>query len=118
MDLIEKAGFCRVHAFGYSRRQGTKAWEMDGQVASEVKNQRTSRLIEEGNRAAQEFFLGMAGEERVVLTEERDGSCLAGYTDNYVKAYIEGVGEDQLNKFLRVRVITPYKDGVKCSLIS
>ena len=60
----------------------------------------------------------MTGEERVVLTEEKDGSCLAGYTDNYVKAYIEGVGEDQLNKFLRVRVITPYKDGVKCSLIS
>ena len=118
LDLIEKAGFCRVHAFGYSRRQGTKAWEMDGQVASEAKNQRTSRLIEEGNRAAQAFFLGMTGEERVVLTEERDGSCLAGYTDNYVKAYIEGVGEDQLNKFLRVRVITPYKDGVQCSLIS
>ena len=118
LDLIEKAGFCRVHAFGYSRRQGTKAWEMDGQVASEVKNQRTSRLIEEGNRAAREFFQGMTGEERVVLTEEKDGSCLAGYTDNYVKAYIEGVGEDQLNKFLRVRVITPYKDGVKCSLIS
>lgn len=118
LDLIEKSGFCRVHAFGYSRRQGTKAWDMDGQVASEVKSGRTSRLIEEGNRAAQEFFQGMTGEERIVLTEEKDGSFLTGYTDNYVKAYIEGGEEDQLNKFLRVRVITPYKDGVKCSLIS
>ena len=117
MDLIEQVKFCRVHAFGYSRRQGTKAWDMKGQVAPEVKNRRTSLLIEAGNRAARGFFLGMEGEERTVLTEERDGAFLTGYTDNYVKAYIEEAGDDQLNKFLRVRVIIPYKDGVKCSLI-
>ena len=112
LRLIEQAGFCKVHAFRYSRRPGTAAAERPQQVASQQKNARVALLVQAGERAAQEFFRRAVKDRRRVLFEEREGSYLAGYTDNYIKVYARG-GDEYLNSFQEVKLLEIYKDGMK-----
>lgn len=112
LRLIEQAGFCKVHAFRYSRRPGTAAAERPQQVASQQKNARVALLVQAGERAAQDFFRRAVKDRRRVLFEEREGSYLTGYTDNYIKVYARG-GDEFLNSFQEVKLLEIYKDGMK-----
>ena len=112
LELVEKAGFCKVHAFRYSKREGTAAAIMNGQVASEIKNVRVTKLMAAGEKASNEFFEKCKGVTRTVLFEEWDGEYITGYTDNYVKVYAKGSDED-LNCFREVKLLEIYKDGMK-----
>ena len=112
LQLVEKAGFCKVHAFRYSKREGTAAAVMKGQVASETKNSRVTALMAAGDKASNDFFERCKGVTRTVLFEEWDGDYITGYTDNYVKVYAKGSDED-LNCFREVKLLEIYKDGMK-----
>lgn len=112
MNLIEKAEFCKVHAFRYSKREGTAAAAMKGQVPSQVKNTRVTALMEAGERASDHFFEKCKGAVRTVLFEEWDGEYITGYTDNYIKVYAKG-SDDDLNCFREVKLLEIYKDGMK-----
>lgn len=112
MNLIEKAEFCKVHAFRYSKREGTAAAAMKGQVASQVKNTRVTALMEAGDKASEHFFEKCKSAVRTVLFEEWDGEYITGYTDNYIKVYAIG-SDDDLNCFREVKLLEIYKDGMK-----
>ena len=112
LQLVEKAGFCKVHAFRYSKREGTAAAVMKGQVSSETKNSRVTALMAAGDKASNDFFERCKGVTRTVLFEEWDGDYITGYTDNYVKVYAKGSDED-LNCFREVKLLEIYKDGMK-----
>lgn len=112
MNLIKKAEFCKVHAFSYSKREGTAAAAMKGQVPSQVKNTRVTALMEAGEQASDHFFQKCKGAVRTVLFEEWDGEYITGYTDNYIKVYAKGSDED-LNCFREVKLLEIYKDGMK-----
>ncbi len=113
LDIIEKTEFCKVHAFDYSKRNGTKAAAMENQIAPEVKKERVKRLIEEGEEAKLAFLKKSAGDVRRVLIEERDekSGLLTGYTDNYIRVYLEG-DDSMLNTFADVRLGDVFEDGV------
>jgi len=113
LKIIGEVGFCKVHAFKYSKREGTAAARMKSPVSPEIKNDRTARLIAEGDKSAEEFFRGCIGETRVVLTENIENGMIAGYTDNYVKAYIDSTDNELLNKLIKVKIVGLHKDGVK-----
>ena len=126
LDIIDKVKFCKVHAFKYSKREGTAAALMSGQISGEVKARRMERLMEAGERASAEFMESCRGAVREVLFEEvceagcgqdcseADGnaSLLTGYTDNYIKVYAKGTSGD-LNSIKRVKLLEKYKDGMK-----
>lgn len=86
MDFVEKVGFARIHVFPYSRRSGTLADTMPGQVDQAVKNKRAAQLIELGNRLENIFVQSLVGSIQQVLFEEcvEDGLC-EGYTGQYVR---------------------------------
>ena len=112
LDIIEQVKFCKVHAFRYSKRRGTAAALMEGQVSGDVKKRRSDRLIEAGEKAAAEFMESCRNSVRPVLFEEVCGTLVAGYSDNYIKVYAEG-GEDDLNRIRNVKLSENYKDGMK-----
>ncbi len=111
LDIIEKAGFCRVHAFNYSVRPGTRAERMKGHVAPEIRKERTERLSRAGDAAAERFCRALTGKTRRVLTEEMtsDGRFITGYTDNYVKVFLPAEGLET-NTFYDVE-LTGLTDG-------
>lgn len=120
LKLIEEAGFCRVHAFKYSKRPLTRAASMPEQIPSPVKKERGQKLMEAGEAASRRFFEASRGTVRQVLLEEylEEQDCLTGYTDNYIRVYIPArlAGGSQLNTFAKVRLQEPYLDGMKGSV--
>ncbi len=112
--MVERAGFCKVHVFKYSRREGTKAAEMKGHISPEVKARRSEELIRISDAAAKEFFTRNIGATRRVLLEQYDPKTglLEGLSDNYIKVYCKG-DEGLCNSFVDAELIELYRDGVK-----
>ncbi|MDR1496031.1 MAG: tRNA (N(6)-L-threonylcarbamoyladenosine(37)-C(2))-methylthiotransferase MtaB [Clostridiales Family XIII bacterium] len=67
LNAVGEIGFSRIHVFRYSRRRGTPAMEMSGQVPSKVKAERSRMLIAEGERSASSFLEKNVGNSRRVL---------------------------------------------------
>ena len=90
LEMIRKVGFCKVHAFNYSKRPGTKAAEMKGHLAPDIKKRRVTELNKTGEKEAVEFCKRNIGNVRKVLFEELDKETgmITGYTDNYIKVYV------------------------------
>lgn len=119
LRIVEEADFLKVHAFKFSKREGTAAYDMKNQVDGETKNRRVSLLIEKSEEVTRRFFESSAGEVRTVLFEQEEpeaGKCISGYTENYIKVYAAGTGE-QLNSFQKVKLLEPYKDGMKGEIL-
>ncbi len=113
-QIVEQSGFCKVHVFKYSNREGTKAAIMKGQISPEVKARRSEKLIKLSEEVAKKFFSNNIGTIRRVLIEQYDEKTglLEGLSDNYIKVYC--AGEEKLcNTFVDVEMIGLYRDGVK-----
>lgn len=90
MRFCEKVGFAKLHVFPFSRREGTPAAGMSGQVPESVKDARVRRLIETGERLAAAYREGLVGTVREVLLEERlPAGGIIGYTPEYVHVRVE-----------------------------
>lgn len=87
--FLEKIQLYEMHVFKYSRRKGTRAAAMDGQIDDETKRERSSFLLDmekEHSKRFRESFLGR--EQEVLFEEEKNvGGTLfqVGYTRQYVK---------------------------------
>lgn len=100
-DFVSQVGFYEMHIFKYSRRQGTPAADMPGQLTEAQKAARSERLMKlerEMSRAFRETFVGQTVsvlfEERI---EREDGIWWIGHTPHYVKAACRGqAGENRI----------------------
>ena len=72
-DFLRQVGFARIHAFPYSRRPGTKAAAMPGQLTRQEKGARTRELITIGAALEKAFIDRQIGTVQQVLMEE-DGT--------------------------------------------
>ncbi|MFP3153005.1 tRNA (N(6)-L-threonylcarbamoyladenosine(37)-C(2))-methylthiotransferase MtaB [Lachnospiraceae bacterium ZAX-1] len=107
--FLKEIAFFEVHIFKYSRRKGTKAAQMEHQVAQNIKNCRSSQLFEDTKIMKQEFLSWYQNKETEVLFEERvlfeGNSYCSGHTREYVKALV--VSEEHLdNKIMKSKVKT------------
>lgn len=95
-----------LHVFSYSKRKGTPAAIMPGQVLPGVKKQRNMRLQQldrEKRLAFKEKMLGNDFEVIVENTPDKKTGLLKGITDNYIPVLIKG-GDEYRNKLIRVRI--------------
>ena len=75
-----------IHVFPYSRRPGTKAASMPGQVSEQTKKQRVERLEELCGRLHSDFVRSNGGVHEKVLFESTDRhGRMEGYTGNYIR---------------------------------
>lgn len=88
-EFARDAAFAQIHVFKYSRRHGTVADSMEGQIEEQVKAERSDILLETGEELQQEYQRFFAGREELVLLEETsdiDGKkYLTGYNERYVR---------------------------------
>lgn len=86
LDFVRAARFARIHVFPYSRRSGTAADRMDGQIPEAIKHERAQKLIALGNQLEREYVSSMVNTVQTVLFEQPAGEGLAeGYTGEYVR---------------------------------
>jgi MiaB-like tRNA modifying enzyme len=75
-----------IHVFPYSRRPGTPAAEMDGQVPESVKKERVATLEALCEQLHSEFVQANRGIRERVLFESTDRQgFMEGYTGNYIR---------------------------------
>lgn len=117
--LVEECEFCKTHIFKYSKRPFTKAAEMKGHVAPQVKNRRSDDLHRLSKRIATEFYKKSMGREAVALFEEMhiEKKMLTGYTDNYTRVYLpfddEVEAKKMINTFVHIRLLDCFEDGMR-----
>jgi threonylcarbamoyladenosine tRNA methylthiotransferase MtaB len=102
--LVRKIRFSHIHTFKYSKRTGTRAELMDGQVAEKVKSERSEiirTLADEMKITYRKQFLG---KEQILLTEHNSPKGGAkGYGENYIPVILKSRSPDK-NSFIKVRL--------------
>lgn len=117
-DFEETLAFCRearfldVHVFAYSRRPGTVASDMDGQVPEEVKHERSARLIAEKNKIRDEILAWIVAEGKPlsVLFETKGKDGWHGHTDSFVEVCASS--DDELSGLLCEVMPERAEDGI------
>jgi len=86
LDFVRDCAFARIHVFPYSRRKGTAADRMEGQIPEEIKRFRARELLALGNKLEEAFVEKLTGTVQEVLFERPAGGAAAeGYTGQYVR---------------------------------
>lgn len=92
--FVEKTCFYETHVFKYSRREGTRAAAMEGQVPEQVKSRRSDEMIRLGEQKQKEYEESLYGRKLEVLVEEETmagGRAMwCGHTREYVKVALDG----------------------------
>ena len=105
--FLEKTGFFEMHIFKYSKRKGTIAASMPGQVPDPVKTIRSNELLTLEKKQSKEFRGFYQGKEVAVLFEEskqiQGKNYQVGHTVDYVKVAFE-TEEDLVNQIRNVKV--------------
>ncbi|MBR3824801.1 MAG: MiaB/RimO family radical SAM methylthiotransferase [Lachnospiraceae bacterium] len=105
--FLEEIGFFEMHIFKYSKRRGTIAANMPGQVPDPVKTARSNVLLELEGKQSKEFRSFYLGKEVEVLFEEskeiNGRTYQIGHTKDYVKVAVSS-DEDLVNELRNVKI--------------
>ena len=96
LEFVKRMRFYNPNIFPYSRRQGTKADQMDGQLTNSEKHKRVVQMIEDCDKISKEiedeYHNLYPDRVKDVLIEEyieKDGKkCGVGYTKEYIKVFV------------------------------
>ncbi len=111
IDYCKLVGFSKIHVFPYSKREGTKAAEMDGHLPNNIKKDRARRLILIDNDLQLKYNQKFIGKMVNVLVEEIIDGKSIGHTENFLKVIIDK--ELDTNRCYDVVIKEAYIDYVK-----
>ena len=120
-EFQDSLAFCRscalaaMHVFPYSRRAGTPADRMEGQIEKGEKSRRAALAGELAERLQTEYHTSLLQREQQVLFEQTEGEFFTGHGENGVKVYAKG--EELHNVTCSVRVVGLREDGVEAVLL-
>ncbi len=78
LEFLKEVKLDRVGAFGYSKEEGTKAYEMDGHLTDDIKKERVNKLMELQEEISLENLEKRIGSVVEVLIEEELEDTLIG----------------------------------------
>ena len=88
LEFIKKCGFSSMHIFPYSKRPGTKAAQMDGQLPNAIKAKRASEAQKLASNMEDAFLESCIGKELSVLFETEDNEMSIGHAANYTQVCV------------------------------
>ncbi len=113
--FLEKIRFYEMHIFKYSRREGTKAAVMQGQVPEQEKARRSAELISLSHEMSGEFREYYMGKTAEALLEEpflyQGKRYMAGYTKEYVKIAVR-TEKNLANTCIRGKIAGKLDEGM------
>lgn len=106
-DFVEKIHFYETHIFKYSRRHGTKAAAMGGQLTEAQKAVRSDKMLALNEEHAREYEESMLGRELKVLLEEEveiNGELwYTGHSKEYIKTAVKKQDSYGVNDIVTVK---------------
>lgn len=110
LAFAREIGFSKIHVFPYSRRHGTVAADMAGQLTDKIKRERAADMQAVANECEIRFFESCVGKTFDVLVEKRnEHGRLVGHAPNYCLTEFDG--DDSMIKNITKVKITAYSDG-------
>ena len=115
LAFARTCGLAMVHVFPYSRRAGTPAASMPGQLSRAEKADRSARAVAVAAELHREFLTAMCGTEQDVLFEQVEDGWFTGHAPNGMKVYARG--EDLHNTVRRVRIEGLQEEGLRGEIL-
>lgn len=113
MEFAKRIGFSKIHVFKYSRRKGTVADRMSGQVDEQKKTERSDRLMALEAALGEEFREHFLKSDTLVLFEESavvdNEVCQIGYNERYVRVALKTT-DDLSNHIKKVKIVGKAKE--------
>lgn len=112
--FIREMNFAGLHVFRYSIRPGTPASRMRGHVSTQIKKERSSKLLALSDVTEAKFAQSLKNTSQSVLWEQitgstPDGFINTGYTDNYMR--VKTVHPRDLTNHITTTQLGDYVDG-------
>ena len=102
--------FSKIHTFPYSKRNNTKAADME-QVDEKIKKERVNKILKLSNELENKYYKLFENKTLKVLIEDTKDNVSIGHTDNYIKIFVE---QKLLhNKFYDVKIQEIVNNEVK-----
>ena len=115
-EFVKNIHFYETHIFKYSRRHGTKAASMDGQLTEAAKAQRSDWMLELHEIRAREYEEAMIGKKMELLLEEEieiDGRpWYVGHSREYVRAVVSKTDAHRVNDLVTVKAVAFVRDHI------
>ena len=108
LSFIQKCAFSAMHVFPYSKRPGTPAAKMPGQVPNAVKEERAHRAAEYAGQMERDYLAQFMEETLPVLFEEEKDGLWRGHTPNYIPVAVKG---ENLHNQVRDVLLERTEDG-------
>ena len=89
LDFIQKCAFSAMHIFPYSKRPGTPAAKLPGQVRNAVKEERAHRAAQIARTMQDAYLDRWVGETVPVLFEEERDGLWRGHTTRYCEVTVQ-----------------------------
>ena len=105
--FVEDIHFFETHIFKYSRREGTRAAAMAGQISEQEKTKRSHVLLELDERRRQEYMEGFLGKELEVLMEEEVEIDGVRYWTGHTREYLRVAVLSEENLMNQMVLVTP-----------
>ena len=102
LAFVASCGLGKVHVFPYSRRQGTRAATMPGQLSQAVKADRSQKAIEVCRELERRDLAGRVGQVYQVLFEQEEDGFFTGHIPEY--CLVKARGEHLHNEVLPVKI--------------
>ena len=71
LRFVEGISFAEIHVFKYSRRHGTKAAAMEGQIPEQIKGERSSRMNCSGGAEKKRVYGAVSGKRNWKFSQKR-----------------------------------------------
>jgi threonylcarbamoyladenosine tRNA methylthiotransferase MtaB len=118
LEFCEQIGFAGIHAFPYSPRPGTAAFDFSGRVSEREAVRRVGLLRGLAQKGRREYLRRWAGGVLAAVVEAGKGlprGFFPALSENYLKLLVAG-GDEQLppaGTLLRCRILEPGRGGGK-----
>ncbi|NLN19889.1 MAG: tRNA (N(6)-L-threonylcarbamoyladenosine(37)-C(2))-methylthiotransferase MtaB [Firmicutes bacterium] len=117
-EFCRAIGFSKIHVFPYSRRRGTRAATMEGQVEAAVKKARAQRLLELSDTLALSYHQTLVGKPLEVLIEapsDKYANYMQGLTDTYVRVHMPAGRITEPGAMVEVVAAVAFSDGLRAN---
>lgn len=118
VEYLKKIKFFETHIFPYSRRKGTIADRMEGQLSANEKKERVRILLELDRAESDNFRNSKIGDTTNIIVEETKDiggkTYYVGHTPEYIMTAIdfETSGKEIIGKVLNVKIERSLSEGI------
>lgn len=107
---LKKAKLSSIHCFPYSRRQNTKAYDMENQIQDSIKTKRAKIISDLSDELHKNFLQKNQNEKAEILIERKSPKTglYSALTRNYIKIYFKS-DNDNLRHNLKMVELKNYK---------